>query len=83
MDYLEEAAAELVKARAANGLRAAEAARLREDGRTDQADIIDAEVVGRRMEIAQCFTALAAIKAGVGKVTMEYPVPGTAEDPKE
>ena len=40
------------------------------------------EVNARRMEIAEGFTALAAIEAGAGKVTMEYPVPGTAEDPE-
>ena len=47
------------------------------DGRTDPADVIDAEVADRDLRIAEGFTALAAIRAGViTSASMTYELPG-------
>lgn len=75
--YLEEAAAELVKARADNEKRAAKTANL------DENHPVRKEIREERRWYTEGFIVLAAIKAGVGKVTMEYPVPGAPADPEE
>jgi len=72
--YLEEAAALLRAARDDNEKRAETAADLKA-ATLPFMDVL-AEVNARRLEIAQCFTALAAIERGVANVTLDYPVPG-------
>ena len=64
MTYLEEAAAELRKARDDNEKRAREASRMH-TGQEQEKEAILAEVGARRMEIAAVFAALAAIEAGL------------------
>ena len=73
MTYLEDAAAELAKARDDNEKRAAFAAELDEMKRPDQAADVRREVNARRMEIAAGFAVLAAIEAGLPPAYPSHP----------
>lgn len=64
MSYLEEAAAELRKARGDNEKRAAEAGRMHTGMAAIRADTLR-EVNARRIEISAGLTRLAAIEAGL------------------
>jgi hypothetical protein len=64
MTYLEDAAAELYKARDDNEKRAVTAEEMLPSMRVTAQHLL-AEVNGRRMEIAAGFTRLAAIQAGL------------------
>lgn len=61
MTYLEEAAAELRKARESNEKRGSRA-ELMHSGQVDEKDALLAEVNQRRMELAAAFTVLAEIE---------------------
>jgi hypothetical protein len=65
VDYLNDAAADLARAREANSRRAGLADELRSSGREQQAHAIDAEVADRALRIAEASVGLAAIKAGL------------------
>ena len=62
--YLEQAAAELANAREVNEKRWERAAQVR-DADPHGADALEAEAAARSMEIAEGYTRLAAIEAGL------------------
>ena len=74
MTYLEDAAAELFKARDTNEKRAQRAATMH-SGEQQEAGVILREVNARRMEIAAGFAVLAAIEAGLPPAYPSRPGP--------
>lgn len=76
MTYLDDAAAELARVRAANGLRADRARAARKDGQYALAAELDAEVIATSLRLAEDYITLAKVARDTGPPPAVTPEPG-------